>query len=171
MNDYELWRQKYPHAAAELEHLLQPPASEDVPDTGSESAAQKQVRLSIARQGALSWRNNVGATQTRCHHRDCGGKLVCAVCHTAPQQVRYGLANDSPRLNAQIKSHDLILGIPRHITPAMVGTTLLQFGSVEAKRPGWVFSGKGREAGQAAWGALIQSKGGFAAFSTGEVLL
>jgi hypothetical protein len=126
----------------------------------SEAWSQQQVRFKAAHAGAMTWRNNVGATPAKCP--DCGEKQ---------RPVRYGLANDSAKLNAALKSSDLILAIPRLITPAHVGTTIAQFGSVEAKRPGWVFKNTEREQAQAAWHALILRLGGFAAFSTGELEL
>jgi hypothetical protein len=50
----------------------------------------------------------------------------------------------------------------------MVGHTIAQFGSVEAKRPGWRYTGTPKEVAQAAWLALIVRLGGYATFSTGE---
>ena len=125
-----------------------------------ESQVQHQVRLLAARKGAIAWRNNVGATPARC--RECGAQR---------RPVRYGLANDSGRLNDNIKSSDLILAIPRTISPTDVGKKIAQFGAVETKAPGWRYSGKGAEAAQAAWLALVQSLGGYAAFSQGEIWL
>lgn len=163
MNTYEEWRAAFPQAAAALEQTLGAmpwPVTPPGGDGKSEAWSQQQVRLQVAHAGALAWRNNVGATPSRCP--DCG----------APQQpVRYGLANDSAALNERIKSSDLILCIPRVIQPQDVGRTIGQFGSIEAKRPGWSFTGKGREAGQMAWLSLIASKGGLAMFSTGTVKL
>jgi hypothetical protein len=155
---FQEWRKRYPLAADALRLVL----VDDVPvdpaaDGKSEAWAQQQVRLKAAHEGAMSWRNNVGATPAKCP--DCG----------APRQpVRYGLANDSSKLNAVVKSSDLILAIPRIITPDMVGTKIAQFGSIETKRPGWVFTGQGREEAQAAWLALVARLGGYAKFSTGE---
>ena len=155
---YEQWAALHPHAAGDLLRVIGPAAGTENAPPGDEAAAQQRVRFTVARAGGMAWRNNVGATPAKCP--DCG----------APQQpVRYGLANDSARLNARIKSSDLILAIPRVITPAMVGRTIAQFGSVEVKRPGWHYTGKGREAGQAAWLALVERLGGFAKFSTGEL--
>lgn len=160
---YEQWATRHPQAAADL---LQVFGSLDWPkiprggDGKSEAWSQQQARLDIAHQGAFSWRNNVGATPAKCP--DCGN----------PQQpVRYGLANDSAKLNKQIKSSDLILAIPRIIRPEDVGLLFLQFGSVECKRPGWKYTGTKQEPAQAAWLALISSRGGFAVFSTGGVKL
>ena len=162
MNDYQIWAAEHPDAALDLERVFTGgvvPVKPAVQE-GSEAAAQQQARLSIAKQGAMAWRNNVGATPARCP--DCG---------VQQQPTRYGLANDSRKLNEQIKSSDLILAIPRLIGPEHVGTTIAQFGSVECKRPGWHYTGKGQEPGQMAWLALIQRLGGFATFATGEVTL
>lgn len=161
MKAYNSWAGHYPQAALALELMLNGMVAETSVSVGrSEAWGQQQARLDIASQGALSWRNNVGATPAKCP--DCGAKQ---------QPVRYGLANDSQKLNEKIKSSDLILAIPRTITPDMVGQRIAQFGAVECKAPGWTYTGKGREAGQAAWLALINKAGGFAAFSTGEVRL
>lgn len=158
MNTYAEWAARYPEAAAALTGIL---CTETTSNRGgSESLAQANVRTSIARQGAMAWRNNVGATKSRCP--DCNAPQV---------PIRFGLANDSSRLNKRIKSSDLIGCIPRVITPAMVGSTIGQFASLECKRPGWTYTGNAREAGQAAWLALISRLGGFAQFTTGEVRL
>lgn len=170
---YDAWRLAYPEAAAKLEGLLvaeaHPPLDVNNPGRSSEARAQQATRMDIARQGAMSWRNNVGATKAEETH-------VCPACSyrfkVVRQPVRYGLGNDSAKLNANLKSHDLILAIPRVITPAMVGTTIAQFGSVECKREGWVFNSKDpREVAQAKWGFLLTGVGAFSAFSTGKVRL
>lgn len=158
MNNYEQWATAYPEAAAALAPLLNTDVTHK--GGGSEARAQQNVRLSVARQGAVSFRNNVGATPAK-----------CPSCQTPQVPIRYGLANDSARLNARIKSSDLILAIPRLIRPEHVGTKIAQFGAVECKRPGWKYTGKGRESGQQAWLALVSQLGGYATFSTGEVEL
>ena len=165
---YEEWAARHPRAAADLHVMLGAvPWPTGVGD-GGESAVQQQVRLSAAGQGAMAWRNNVGATPAKTQHS-------CPRCQfrfeERQQPIRYGLANDSAKLNERVKSSDLILAIPRVIRPADVGATIAQFGAVETKRPGWAFTGKGREAGQAAWLALIKKVGGYACFSTGELEL
>lgn len=155
---YSSWAERHPEAAAELQMILQIGVIHR--NGGSEARVQQEVRQQVARQGAMAWRNNVGATPARCP--DC----------KAPQvPIRYGLANDSKRLNERIKSSDLILCIPRTVTPGMVGQTIGQFGAVECKRPGWKYTGTEREAGQAAWLALISRLGGYARFTTGEIEL
>lgn len=157
---YDEWRKRHPQAAIELEGMLNPP--ELVHRVGgSEAGAQQLARLAVAKQGAKAWRNNVGATPARC--KACG----------EPQSViRYGLANDSTRLNEKIKSSDLILAIPRTITIGDVGKRIAQFGALECKRPGWTFNpASEREVAQLAWLNLINSLGGFAQFTTGDVKL
>lgn len=158
---YEQWAERYPGAAQALLQVIAPTEQHVVDADGTTEAwAQQRVRMQVARQGSMAWRNNVGATPANC--RACG----------APQQpVRYGLANDSHALNKQIKSSDLICAIRRRVVPEMVGTTIAQFGSIECKRPGWTFTGRGEEAGQAAWLALVARLGGYATFSTGEAQL
>lgn len=161
--DYNDWAARHPQAAAELNQMLGAvpwPTTPEGGDGKSEAWAQQQVRFKVAHGGGMSWRNNVGATPAKCPD-----------CNARRQPIRYGLANDSTRLNETIKSHDLICAIPRLITPQMVGATIAQFGSIETKRPGWQFTGKGQEAGQMAWAVLIRRIGGFAVFSTGDVTL
>lgn len=168
MNYYE-WAVRHPQAAAELYDVFKAAdPSDKVPEGASEARTQQQARLDIAHAGAKSWRNNVGATPAKMQY-------CCARCGfrgEVPQRpVRYGLANDSEQMNAAIKSSDLILAIPRIITPDMVGTTIAQFGAVECKAHGWRYTGKGREGAQMAWLALVESIGGYACFSTGRVVL
>lgn len=169
--DYNEWVSRHPQAAADLQVMLGavPWPTGGVGGEGKpEGWAQQQARFKAAQQGAMAWRNNVGATPAKTQH-------ACPRCQfrfeEQQQPVRYGLANDSAKLNERIKSSDLILAIPRVIRQEDVGTTIAQFGSVETKRPGWVFTGKGQEAGQAAWLALITKIGGFACFSTGDLEL
>ena len=117
----------------------------------SESGAQSEIRLEASQCGARLWRNNVGATYT-----------------PAGQFIRYGLANDSPALNAAIKSADLIGIRPILITPEHVGRVIGQFISREVKKPGWKYTGTDRERAQLAWAQLIVELGGDACFATGR---
>lgn len=156
------WAARHPHAAAEL-YMVLGAIEHDITPGGSgktEAWSQQQARFNAAAQGALAWRNNVGATPSKCHE-----------CNAPLPVIRYGLANDSSRLNSQIKSSDLILAIPRIIQPQDIGKTIAQFGAIETKRPGWRYTGKEQETGQAAWLALVNKIGGYGCFSTGEVKL
>jgi len=170
MTAYEQWAARHPRAASELNQILGavPWPANDKTDGKSEAWAQQQARFNASRGGAMAWRNNVGATPSKV-------QTVCPKCSfnfTIKQTpIRFGLANDSQKLNEKIKSSDLILAIPRIITPQMVGSTIAQFGSVEYKRPGWEFKGTKPELAQLAWAQLIAKIGGYAAFSTGEVSL
>jgi len=160
MTTFEQWAARHPLAAQDLSNLFNgAPWPHEYPQPeGSEAAAQQSVRFAIAEAGGMSWRNNVGATPAKCPD-----------CNTPRQPIRYGLANDSHQLNKVIKSSDLILAIPRVITPEMVGTKIAQFGAVEVKAPGWKGVRNSHESAQAAWLTLINRLGGFAQFSTGEL--
>lgn len=158
MNTYNDWTAAYPEAATALGTVLNTEVTHR--GGGSEARVQQDVRLSVAQQGAVAWRNNVGATPARCP--DCGASRP---------PIRYGLANDSTRLNERIKSSDLIGIIPRVVTARDVGTTIGQFAAIECKRQGWEYSGTDREAAQAAWLTLVVRLGGYAVFTTGEVEL
>lgn len=160
MNDLARWADRHPKAAKELFEMINASPEHVGADQSSEAYAQQQVRLQIAKQGGMAWRNNVGATPSKC--KSCGAKQV---------PVRYGLANESTKLNKEIKSSDLILAIPRIVTMDMVGTQIAQFGAVECKKPGWVFKGDDRETAQLKWLTLVKKLGGFAQFSTGGVEL
>ncbi len=169
MTDYAAWRQRHPQAAAELEGMLAgiPEPDPERAAGKSEAWAQQQARMSIAQQGAKAWRNNVGGTKVKEHHQcpSCSFRFSVQV-----PPMRWGLANDSAKLNKVVKSSDLILAIPRLVTPAMVGRTIAQFGGVETKRPGWTFNPNDpHQAAQAKWLQLVASVGGFACFSTGAV--
>lgn len=121
------------------------------PDEHGEGGAQARIRLAAAETpGLYLFRNNVGAL------KDERGRLV-----------RFGLANDSKAMNDTIKSGDLI-GLRRvEITPAMVGSCIGQFVSVECKAPGWSFTGTPREVAQRRWADLVLAMGGHAVFASG----
>jgi len=120
----------------------------------SESVVQQQVRLQLARMGAQMYRNNSGA-----------GMIVDD--YGNERMVRWGLANDSKKLNEQIKSSDLIGAVPVVIQPHHVGRTLGVFTALECKPSGWhqVPSDK-RAVAQAKFITIIKNVGGFAGFVT-----
>lgn len=117
----------------------------------SEAAVQNNLRLEGARKGVRLFRNNVGA------YEDEDGRFV-----------RYGLANESPQVNKVIKSGDLIGIRPLVVTSQMVGFTVGQFVSREAKPGTWRYSNTEREQAQLRWIQLINSLGGDAGFANGE---
>lgn len=105
----------------------------------SEGAVTTAVRLEAADKGILLWRNNVGAMQ------DETGRVV-----------RYGLANESQRMNKSVKSSDLVGIKPNG-----------QFVCREMKAHGWQYTGTPRELAQKKFIDLVLSKGGDASFATG----
>ena len=115
----------------------------------SEAAVQKRVRLYSSRRGIRLFRTNNGACQ------DDKGRLI-----------RYGLANDSAKVNKKIKSSDLIGITPVLVTPDMVGATHGIFTSVECKHGGWAYTGTDRERAQQRWLELIISLGGYGCFTS-----
>lgn len=139
----------------ELEAILgandHAPAAVDPSRLSSEARVQSQIRLEAAQHGVWLTRNNVGAYQDP----DTG------------RLIRYGLANESKLQNKAIKSADLIGFRKRVIVTTDVGSTIAQFVSRECKAEGWKFTGKGREAAQAAWRDFINTNGGDAAFASG----
>lgn len=121
---------------------------------GSESRVQSEIRLAAPSLGMRLHRNNVGCLKNE---------------NGVP--VRYGLANDSPQLNARLKSSDLIGWRRLVVTPEHVGTTVAQFVSIECKAPGWRYRGDDREQAQQRWLALVAAEGGYGRFATSAASL
>ena len=114
-----------------------------------EDEVQAELRLRIAREGKTTvFRNNSGACE------DKTGRVI-----------RYGLANDSVRVNEHIKSHDLIGWTKVIITPEMVGKTVAVFTSIECKRESWTPSESDkRYVAQRRWADAVNEAGGIARF-------
>lgn len=123
-----------------------------VPQGATEAAVQQRVRIAAAQAGITSWRNNVGAVQ-----------------NPEGQVIRFGLCNDTPALNKQFKSSDLIGINNEPITPAMVGLPRGQFWAREVKHADWKYTGTEREQAQLRFGELVIAKGGSFAFTTGGI--
>lgn len=117
----------------------------------SESLVQSAIRLEASKKGLLLMRNNVGVA------RDKTGR-----------PVRYGLCNDSKKLNKLVKSSDLIGIRPVCITPAHVGQIIGQFVAREVKEEGWQYTGDEHERAQLNFLNIVTSRGGDAQFATGE---
>ena len=137
-----------PEAIYDLQQRLLPQVSSVPTDTpASEAKVQQEIRLEASRKGLRLWRNNNGACT------DQNGRLI-----------RYGLANDSAKVNRNIKSSDLI-----GITPVQVGfKTYGVFTSIEVKKEGWTYKGTDRERAQLAWITLVTAMGGIAKFATSK---
>lgn len=150
MTDLYQWAARWgvPHAAlAELADCGPTP-----PELAgkSEAAAQAAVRIAASAAGARLWRNNVGVMQDE---------------RGVP--VRFGLANESARMNQSVKSSDLIGIRPVTVRPEHVGTQLGVFTAREVKAPGWTYRGTAREVAQLKFISLVRSLGGDADFTTG----
>ncbi len=112
----------------------------------AESSVQAEIRLLASQRGWRLWRNNCGVLPDR------NGR-----------PVRFGLANDSAKLNREIASADLIGIRPVLILPEHVGRTLGVFASIECKHPDWrPTAGDERYQAQCRWRDLILSLGGYA---------
>lgn len=148
------WAQRWnvsPQAIQELRELMgQDPTNSDVNvvDGRSENAISSHTRLNWPKQtNGVLWRNNVGAMQ------DETGRVV-----------RFGLANESKKMNEQVKSSDLIGIRPIEIMPFHIGKIIGQFVAIETKEEGWRYTGTKREAAQRKFHEIVISKGGYATF-------
>lgn len=117
----------------------------------SEGAVQNTIRLEASRKGLRVWRNNVGACM------DENGNFI-----------RYGLANDSKKMNDLIKSSDLIGIRPVIVQQHHVGQIIGQFVAREVKASNWSYTGTKREEAQLRFLELVASLGGDAAFANSE---
>lgn len=114
----------------------------------SEAAVQQLIRLEVAQRGGRVWRNNSGAAE----------------CADTGRMIRYGLGNDSKKVNAIIKSSDLI-GITPITCPC--GRKYGVFTAYEVKAPGWSLRQSDKRAqAQLNFIKLVASLGGYARFAT-----
>lgn len=116
----------------------------------TEAALQNHIRAQFASVGPI-WRNNSGACT------DTSGRLI-----------RYGLGNDSAKLNAHIKSSDLIGIRPILADVPGYGWRLLGvFTAIEVKAPGWRLQpGDDRAQSQARFHEIVRQSGGLAGFAS-----
>lgn len=115
----------------------------------SETGVQNHIRNEAALLGDHLWRNNIGSFVDK---------------RGIP--VRFGLLNDSSKVNKVIKSSDLIGPTQVLITQDMVGSVLAVFTAVEVKEEGWKFNqNDDREVAQKAFHDLVLQAGGYAGFA------
>lgn len=149
----EAWAARWNVPAAAVDELCRScifDPDRSVEPKKSEARVQSEVRLEAAANDTYLFRNNVGA-----------GKLDNG------KFIRWGLANDSEKVNDVIKSADLI-GIKKTlITVDMVGSYIGKFISRETKPNDWKFSGSLHEHAQLRWATLINAQGGDAKVVTG----
>jgi hypothetical protein len=142
----------HPQAIAELIALGTEYSTPE--DQRSEAYATSAGRRELGNRGIISMRNNVGALE------DSKGRVV-----------RFGLMNESEKVNKTMKSSDEILIIPYRVKAEDVGRKLGLFGAIEFKRPSWVYSGEGREGAQLNFIRMVQAAGGFATFANGPKMV
>lgn len=116
----------------------------------NEEAVTSHSRLAFADIGPL-WRNNVGVLPDR---------------RGVP--VRFGLANESAKMNEDIKSSDWIGITPVTAYLQSCGwVTLGVLTALEMKETGWVFRpGDKRAVAQLKFHEIVREAGGFAGFVT-----
>ena len=149
MTIFEQWAQDWAIDSIALKDLqLRLSQTTKSPAGTPEAVVQQAIRLAASSKGIRLWRNNNGACKD-----DTG------------RHIRYGLANDSKKINAHLKSSDLIGITPVVVAPADIGRTLGIFTSIEVKRGGWEYHGGARERAQLAWLELVAAFGGIAKFA------
>lgn len=151
MNLYE-WGARWGLPPAAIDDLRQGMGLSDLtPQDGAttEAGSQQRVRLEAAADGGILWRNNVGAcVDDRGNH------------------IRYGLCNESKKMNQKVKSSDLIGITPMLVQPHHVGYKIGVFTAREVKTPGWQWKGDAHELAQRKFGEIVMSYGGDFQFIT-----
>lgn len=154
LNEWQLKNDVSDEAMMQLREIFLHQSDHHETETDDDEAAvMASCRVTASAMGGRLWRNNVGAGWL-----DNGAYM------------RWGLANDSKRLNRLFKSSDLIGIVPIRITPEMVGHVIGQFWSVECKRPLWKYDGESRDAEQLRWLEIVTALGGRAEFNNSGVL-
>lgn len=157
MNDLQQWATRHqvsPTAMSELGAILQgpTPAHSPAPADMSENAVSQRVELGGTVVDGRLWRNNVGAYDER---------------YPPSPGTRWGLFNDSAKMNKKIKSPDRVGPIPVLIQPHHVGRILGVFFGVEVKHGAWKpGEDKKREEAQHRGLQLINSLGGVGLFAS-----
>lgn len=149
MNTIMQWAQRHgvpQYMVTELMQSLYPAHIPKADGNHSESWVAAELNVEASYYGARLWRNNVGATKT-----DTGF-------------LRYGLCNESSKMNDSLKSSDYIGVTPIVVQPSQVGSTIGVFTAIETKRTSWKFTGAKRETAQLNYINLVKSCGGIAGF-------
>ena len=149
----QAWAQRWnipPEAVSELFGLLAHVelAPNVTAAVGSEAQVQQGLRVLAPHHDGWLGRNNSGAL------KDERGNMV-----------RFGLANDSTRLNKVFKTPDLVGFTSITMQSTDVGRQVAVFTGVEAKKPGWRSPTNDRERAQASCLKFIHARGGIALFA------
>lgn len=117
-----------------------------------EGYSMQEVRKRASDWKARLMRNNTGVL------KDQSGR-----------PVRFGLGNESPKINKIYKTGDYVGWFPVTITPEMVGKTIAVFANIEVKAVGFTvkldYNPKSREYAQNNFNQLVISHGGIAGFA------
>jgi len=141
------WAARWGVSTEALNELLYMSIPDSQAAPGTEAAAQAEIRLAASQRGATLWRNNNGAATDQ-----------------TGRHIRYGLGNDSAKINKEFKSSDLI-----GITPVQIGTQIYGiFTAIEVKRPGWKWTATEREQAQWKYMNVVRRHGGIATFATNK---
>lgn len=157
MTIYE-WAQRWnipQQAFEEFLNIVAPLNNSNHLDKIDEVAIQNAVRIEATKKDARLWKNTSGAAYTQ-----------------TGNFIRFGLGNDSEKINKVLKSSDLI-GIRKiKITHAHVGEYLGQFICREIKNSKWKYSDTQHEQAQLNWINFINAMGGDACFAcnTGTIV-
>ena len=108
----------------------------------TEAPTQQLLRVRAAELGCALWRNNSGA-------------VTAVDARGIKRPVRFGVGNDSTKLNKVWKSSDLV-----GIGPGG------RFLAVEVKHPRWTYKGTEREVAQLAFIENVKRLGGHGFFCT-----
>ena len=153
------WSHCLPPEALQQLSIVKYPQEHIVPVPGSKSEERiaSEITLLASREyGGPLWRNNSGA-----------GKFINEKRpHEPPRHVRFGLGNNSSRVNKDWKSADYIGIIPLVVRPEHVGSVHGIFTAIETKRQGWTYDHLDDHS-RAQWNHLasVQSFGGYAGFA------
>ena len=116
----------------------------------NEATTQNQLRVLASQGGGFLWRNNNGAYEAQPN-----------------RWIRYGLGNDSTKVNKTFKSSDLIGITRRMITSADIGRVFGIFTAIEVKAPGWhLIPSDEHGFAQLEFINTVLGAGGFAGFAT-----
>jgi hypothetical protein len=137
-------------ALAELATVLGAGIDPASSSAAGEANVQSRVRLAAPAHGMRLFRNNVGV-----------------LTNQAGTPVRFGLGNESKRVNDRLKSSDLIGWRRFEIQLQHVGSVIAQFVAFECKAAGWAYRGDEHEEAQQRFLALAIADGGHAKFLTG----
>lgn len=134
------WAARWNVPEAALKELIP-----NLPTMPANASTQNLLRVRASQEGGALWRNNSGAL------KDADGRMI-----------RFGLGNDSSKLNAVWKSSDLI-GIT---SVTWCGRTFGLFTAVEVKHPRWTKPESDRDRAQLAFMTTVRKLGGVATFAT-----